>query len=190
MSNKSPYYVDLELIWPLFFGLSTLQNYINCSLFNKTLPNILNPPSFFHRSKKSPTQGTAAFIRKVAERKITASRLGLVWPPSSSTPQTPKTRRSRAKEGVFGVVECLCLGSGNFLGVGCFFFFFWGGGGVFFLVFGCLLLLLWLCFLILVYFLVWFGSWLRVGTDGWVRDLVALGLYIHTCVLHIIDNIM
>lgn len=35
---------------------------------------------------------TATFIQKVASRKLTATRLGLVWPPSSSTPGTPKTR--------------------------------------------------------------------------------------------------
>ena len=35
---------------------------------------------------------TAAFIRAVAQRKVTASRMGLVWPPSSSVPGTPKTR--------------------------------------------------------------------------------------------------
>lgn len=37
--------------------------------------------------------GTAAFIRAVAQRKVTASRMGLVWPPSSSVPGTPKTRQ-------------------------------------------------------------------------------------------------
>ena len=36
--------------------------------------------------------GTAAFIREVAQRKRTASAMGLVWPPASSTPGTPKTR--------------------------------------------------------------------------------------------------
>ena len=39
--------------------------------------------------------GTAAFIRAVAQRKVTASRMGLVWPPSSSVPGTPKTRWRR-----------------------------------------------------------------------------------------------
>lgn len=49
--------------------------------------------------------GTAAFIRAVAHRKVTASRMGLVWPPSSSVPGTPKTRQRPVRRR-----EDVCLG--------------------------------------------------------------------------------
>ena len=49
--------------------------------------------------------GTAAFIRAVAQRKVTASRMGLVWPPSSSVPGTPKTRQRPVRRR-----EDVCLG--------------------------------------------------------------------------------
>ena len=46
-----------------------------------------------------PVAGTAAFIREVARRKLTASAMGLVWPPASSRAGTPKTRQPGGKWG-------------------------------------------------------------------------------------------